>query len=395
MSFSAFDTWGDVQIPTTGALPFTPIFTSAWVTPATVPIADPTLAVILDFLATFVVSDANVNTAWTPVAGAAGTSIIKRIFPHDPSEVVFSTSHLPALYLWRESSKQEYAADDWLMDISQVKGLWVYPLAQQANQRARQPVINALAKAIGVAIERGRTPSWKQPTDPDPDTVSLGSLMYLYGNFEAFWLESWRMGKLLVPAADKTETDSYPAIDFTFTLREKLDYGLGRFPTLAGATDTISQGPIVTLPSWSASTFYASGKYVVPTLPNGITNQTNGYYYVCVSAGLTAATAPIWPTGTGARVTDGTAIWQCIGPTPYVRWVASTPFAINSIIVPQVANGFYYVATNAGSSGTVSPVFPTSVGATVTDNNITWQCVAVTSVVADSGPLEKIAQLPV
>jgi hypothetical protein len=229
-----YDQWGAIQIPTVGGPVFVPQRTEMWVAPANIPAADPALAVILDFLATFIVTDANMLAAWAPVAGAAGAAIIKRIFPHNPKEVVFSTSHLPALYLWRESATQEYAADDWLRETTNVKGLWVFPLAQQNNQRQRAPAANALMKTMAVAIERGRTPSWKQPDDLDQSSRGQGTLFYPYAAFESFKLVSWKDGRLEVKDQAKSATDVYPAVDITFAMEEKLDYGLGRYPVLSG-----------------------------------------------------------------------------------------------------------------------------------------------------------------
>ncbi len=54
---------------------------------------------------------------------------------------------------------------------------------------------------------------------------------------------------------------------------------------------------------WVANTAYALGDTVVPTVDNT-------YYYECTTAGTSdASTEPIWPTGTGATVTDGTVVW--------------------------------------------------------------------------------------
>lgn len=229
-----YDQWGAIRIPTASGPVFVPQRTEMWIAPADVPAADPALAVILDFLATFLVTDRNMLAAWQPVAGAAGPAIIKRIFPHNPKDVVFSTSHLPALYMWRESSTLEYAADDWARETTTVKALWVFPLAQQNNQRQRAPVANAIAKTMFVGIERGRTPSWTQPDDLDPSTGAQGTLFYPYANFESFKFVSWKDGRLEVKDQAKSATDVYPAVDLTFTMEEKLDYGLGRYPVLTG-----------------------------------------------------------------------------------------------------------------------------------------------------------------
>lgn len=241
-----YDQWGLTQIPTASGLPFTPLAaiegTSLWLNPTSpFPVDDPALGVILDFLATWLVTDANVQVAWKQIAGASGLYAVRRIFAHDPGDVSFNTSNLPALFLWRDSSKQEYEADDWLTDKAVVKGLWVYPLAQPQNQQVRQTIAATIAKLIAAGIERGRTPSWRQPGDPDPLAFQQGSLFYPYANFNRFFLEAWRKARLDIPStANGSQTiTSYPAVEMTFSLWETYDYGLGQFPRLASAFDTV------------------------------------------------------------------------------------------------------------------------------------------------------------
>lgn len=52
-------------------------------------------------------------------------------------------------------------------------------------------------------------------------------------------------------------------------------------------------------------------------------------------------------------------------------WQANTAYGI-AAIKPTTPNGFYYLATNAGTSGSVEPTWPTSSGLTVVDGTITW-----------------------
>lgn len=55
---------------------------------------------------------------------------------------------------------------------------------------------------------------------------------------------------------------------------------------------------------WATSTAKAVGDVVrASVLAN--------YEYVCIQAGTTGTTEPIWPTTVGATVTDGTVIWNC------------------------------------------------------------------------------------
>lgn len=207
------DTWGAITIPAQGPL-------------TGYPAGDPALRYILDFLKAFIVTDANATLAWSAVYPARPP--IFSTFAHNPAEEVFSTSFLPALFLWRESATQEWAAEDWLREMTEVKGLWVFPLALPSNQRLRSPFVNALCKALTVGIERGRTPGYVVPGDPDPASPAQGSLLYTFAGFEYFALKKWRAFHLPIEVDAKGEQD-FPAIELTFDLWENLEYGLDRF----------------------------------------------------------------------------------------------------------------------------------------------------------------------
>jgi hypothetical protein len=60
----------------------------------------------------------------------------------------------------------------------------------------------------------------------------------------------------------------------------------------------------------------------------------------------------------------------------------TTAYALNAYVTPATANGFYYKATTAGTSGGTIPTFPTTIGATVTDGTVTWTCAGRTTLVA-------------
>lgn len=225
VAVAAFDSWGAIQIPTLAES-------------ATTPAGDPCIRTILQFLKAFVCTDKNATAAWFPVF--PGQPPINGIFQHDPSQVVFNTRDLPALYMWRESATHEWQGEDWLRETTQVKALWVFPLqGVQDLQRLRAPFVNALIKTIVVGIERGRTPSFIAPGDTDPQAATQGSLFYSLAGFEAFSLKSWKTAKLSVQGIDGSSV-SYTGVEMTFEMYENLVYGLGRFPENDGAFVTIS-----------------------------------------------------------------------------------------------------------------------------------------------------------
>jgi hypothetical protein len=58
-------------------------------------------------------------------------------------------------------------------------------------------------------------------------------------------------------------------------------------------------------------------------------------------------------------------------------WVAATAYVLGDVVVPTAGleNGFRYECTTASTShATTEPTWPTSEGATVVDNTVTWTC---------------------
>ncbi len=57
-------------------------------------------------------------------------------------------------------------------------------------------------------------------------------------------------------------------------------------------------------------------------------------------------------------------------------WAASTAYSVGDVVIPTTTNGHMYVCTAGGTSGASEPTWPTTDGATVTDNTATWECIA-------------------
>lgn len=72
----------------------------------------------------------------------------------------------------------------------------------------------------------------------------------------------------------------------------------------AYAQEMIIVAPKISTPvTHAVTTAYTVGQCVKPA-------TANGQWYVCVIAGTSAGTAPIWPTTAAATVTDGTVTWR-------------------------------------------------------------------------------------
>lgn len=84
-----------------------------------------------------------------------------------------------------------------------------------------------------------------------------------------------------------------------------------------------------------------------------------------------------YPTKTVAVFTplQRASAWYNLSNTvPTSVWAASTNYNVaGSFVTPKTANGYCYVSTNAGTSGATEPVWPTTLGSTVSDGTITWK----------------------
>lgn len=124
-------------------------------------------------------------------------------------------------------------------------------------------------------------------------------------------------------------------------------------------------------PHWRAGTPYATSSSVTPTMQN-----QNGCLYVATHSGTSGSSEPLWPvfstagsSGNGS-VNDGTVTWAWSG-TVLPQWLASSHYAVGSIVIPKHPNGVCYVATKTGTSGGSEPAWPTSSG-TVNDSGVAW-----------------------
>jgi hypothetical protein len=70
--------------------------------------------------------------------------------------------------------------------------------------------------------------------------------------------------------------------------------------------------------------------------------------------------------------------------TTAIPWEPNTAYSLGQIIVP-VAEGFQYIVTVAGTSGSTMPTFPTTLNGTVTDGTVIWKRVSTFSQINDPG----------
>ncbi len=293
------DVWGAIQIPLQPALPGQPA-------------GDPSLFYIGDFLKTYLTNDQNARQQWT-VSGVAPRSEPVRsviIARPDDKNYPFDSQQLPALFLFRDGGKAESWGDDWDVFQDIIKVVWVMPNPATPEQmRARLPFMNALVKCVHNGIELGRTPTWVQSGDPDTSALTKGSLLYTYAAFVHLNLRTWRPTVIRVGDGSGKTVADYPSIEMTFEVIENRVIGTDAvlyYKTLKGATDTVSTTTAAAYTTWLASTAYPLGGFVVPPV-------ANNFYYVCTTPGISGTTAPVFPIVVGNTVSDGAAVWTCVG----------------------------------------------------------------------------------
>jgi hypothetical protein len=173
-------------------------------------------------------------------------------------------------------------------------------------------------------------------------------------------------------------------------------------------SDTITIAPPQNTPAWTASTAYSVGNVVVPFVQSP--SVQNGFSYICISAGTSGSGQPTWPMTFGATVTDNGVVWtptppyavrdwweqfittrDGVDPLPLSNggtglsipgmprapmlptWTASTAYALGATIIPPTLNGYTYVCTTPGTSGTSQPTtWPTLPGVNVNDGSAVW-----------------------
>jgi len=107
-------------------------------------------------------------------------------------------------------------------------------------------------------------------------------------------------------------------------------------------------------------------------LANGL-YQPKGYLNGVLTAGNTKLNYDDNAGGDGVDICHLMPGIYTIVAGSYTAWAANTVYNLNDIRVPTVGNGHRYIVTGAGTShATTEPVWPTGTGATVVDGTVTW-----------------------
>lgn len=116
--------------------------------------------------------------------------------------------------------------------------------------------------------------------------------------------------------------------------------------------------------SWQSDSIYAA-----ILKHNYDYSETNGYWSDISSHEINAGTVNYTPNGIplNSRSISGISAnsWQN-------TWSANTAYSAGHIIRPTSGNSHVYLAQNSGISGASQPIWPTTVGQTVSDGTMVW-----------------------
>lgn len=238
---------------------------------------------LLDVLGSFLQAAVNADTAagWASVSPRAtspkaGAVPIAHVFRHNPDKSSFDSNRLPGLFLWRSNwPKLTPYSQDWKAQVSHVSAMWVPSSEAFEKDAYRDPMRNAIAKAIHRNVERGRNPAWKVPGDTDPKVDDYGSFLLRHLNVTKIQTLNITNIPLSVTKGDKTFP--YDAMLAVFEVTELMiptldDYG-GDTGLRGGFT--LGESPLTYL-SWEFRPVVASVTPPTGTISGGVTVTVRG-----------------------------------------------------------------------------------------------------------------------
>lgn len=201
-------------------------------------VGDPMLDVLGAFLKAAV--NADVGAGWR-VANPISPLPITTIQTHNPDKSRFTDSELPCLFLYRISwPKLTPYSQEWKASVSQVAALWVPDLAEVETDAARDPMRNAVARAIHRNIERGRNPAWIVEGDDDPKTADYGSFLLSFLNVTKIQVLDIKPMPLMVQRAQKDYP--YDGLLATLEVTEVLEPLLDDYPEAGSLNGSFALG---------------------------------------------------------------------------------------------------------------------------------------------------------
>lgn len=177
-------------------------------------ISDPTM----DYLGSYLTACLNYQMADAWGSVNPGKKMVESFQTNAPGDM-FNDRDLPCLYVWRSASIDDQATDDWTETTTEVTVTWVPQNADQAKRNLRATGTNGLSKVITRALALGCSPAWIDPSDPDPDALTRGSVLIERARlFRWPFVTTSRIDTVVIEKG--TETSTYPASTVIIKIHE-------------------------------------------------------------------------------------------------------------------------------------------------------------------------------
>ena len=212
--------------------------------PKTSAVGDPILDVLASFLQASV--NADVSVGWAAVSPRAtkpheSPVPIAHVFTHNPDKSAFEENKLPAIFVWRIGwPRLTPYSQEWKAQVSQVGVLWVPSQEEFGREQRRDPMRNAIAKAMHRNLERGRNPAWRIDGDTDPKAEDYGSFVLAALNVAKMQALDIKPFPLSITRGDREFP--YDALLLTIELTELLEPLVDDYPDLAEVRGTFTLG---------------------------------------------------------------------------------------------------------------------------------------------------------
>ncbi len=268
--------------------------------------------------------------------GVTGTTCSKNTsYPTPPNP----TSPGNSDYVWvKQVSGQWYyetrlagATTDYLMTLPLWQPTTTYSAGAVVNAGNGHTFTASTAGTSGSAAPSWPTTSGSTVTDGGTWTAWAATTAYTVGQIRRANPDNGHLYKVIVAGTSGVTQPTWP--------------------TTSGAT--VNEPSYAT---WVNSTAYTAGATIAPG---------NGHWYQALTSGIAGATAPAWPTTSGATVADSN----------YLVWNNLTAYTVGKIVKPKSGsvNGHIYICIVAGTAANTQPAWPTTTGATVADGSVTWR----------------------
>lgn len=185
---------------------------------------DPGLRIYAEYLQAFL--NTRLRRLWTSVYDHRGPVVA--ISGNDPYEGV-STEDLPQLFVYRQLFPTKFSnlAPDLELFPSQIQICWIPPVETLEERKIKEPIAATVARAITNATQRGRDPSYRHPSDTDPNSVHEGTFIYGEQFMNTYSVNVWegKWSKIDMYGSGDNVMDSearqtYPALFMTINVEE-------------------------------------------------------------------------------------------------------------------------------------------------------------------------------